>query len=241
MDDEPPARDVIEVFVNRVPDLQCVAICGNAHQAIDAIQQWQPHLVFLDIQMPDMTGIDLLQLQLPLRPEIVITTAYSEHALKSYEFAVLDYLMKPISYERFMQAVVKFKQKQINPQPNWSAISPLPADEANTVSSSEQSVWLREEKRLLQIPYEEILYVEAMKDYVKVYLKEQMILTHLTIGKAEELFPPPYFIRIHRSHIVRRGAIRLIDGNLIRLVNDTELQIGPNFRDELKKYISALR
>lgn len=245
VDDEPPARDIVEVFVGRVPYLQCVATCASAHQALDVIQHQKPDLVFLDIQMPEITGIDLMNLRLPSRPDIILTTAYPQYALESYEFSVLDYLMKPIAYERFMQAIVKFKEKQIqsNRVPDWSAVNPLQANTMNPTADplNDESVWLREEKRLLQIPYEDVLYVEGMKDYVKVYLKDQMILTHMNIGKAEELFRPPAFVRIHRSHIVRRSAIRLIDGNSVRLTNGTELQIGSFYREELKKFISALR
>jgi len=246
VDDEPPARDIIDVFVGRVPDLLTVARCANAFQALEAIQQLQPDLVFLDVQMPEMTGMDLMGLPLPNRPAIILTTAYPEYALKSYEFAVLDYLMKPIAFERFMQAILRFKEKQVRPAglPAWTAVEPPPLG-STLVPGPDQtghgSVWLREEKRLLQIPYEEVLYVEGLKDYVKVFLKDQMILTHLTIGKAEEVFCPPEFVRIHRSHIVRRSAIRLIDGSRVRLTNGTELIIGPLYRDELKKYISALR
>lgn len=245
VDDEPPARAIIEVFVGRVPDLACVALCANAHQALDAMQQLKPDLVFLDIQMPEMSGIDLMNVRLPVQPDVIFTTAFSDYALKSYDYAVIDYLMKPIAFDRFMQAIVKFKEKhrQFPSASGWTPIvtAQLAQSTATTTWSGEHSVWLREEKRLLQIPYEDILYVEGMKDYVKVFLNDQMIMTHLAIGKAEELFPPPLFVRIHRSHIVRRSAIRLIDGNLIRLINGTELQIGPLYREELKKFISALR
>ncbi len=245
VDDEPPARDIIEVFIGRIPDLLCVATCANAHQAADAIQQMKPDLMFLDIQMPEMTGMDLMNLRLSNRPDIILTTAYPEYALKSYEFAVVDYLVKPIAYERFLQAVVKFKEKQVRTAglPDWAAVETSPPENQDSSASplGEDSVWLREEKRLLQIPHDDVLYVEGMKDYVKVFLKDQMILTHMTIGKAEELFRPPVFVRIHRSHIVKRSAIRLIDGNTIRLTNGTELQIGPLFREELKKFISVLK
>ncbi|MBO0953332.1 LytR/AlgR family response regulator transcription factor, partial [Fibrella forsythiae] len=243
VDDEPPARAIVEVFVGRVPDLTCVAVCANAHQALDAIQRLKPDLVFLDIQMPEMTGIDLMNLRLPVQPDIILTTAFSEFALKSYEYAVIDYLMKPIAFERFMQAIIKFKDKrlQLSDSVGWTAIETTQSGNAKMTQPDDNSVWLREEKRILQIPYEDILYIEGMKDYVKVYLKNEMIMTHLRIGKAEELFPPPIFVRIHRSHIVRRAAIRSIDGNLIRLINGTELQIGPLYREGLKKFISALR
>lgn len=241
VDDEPPARDIIDVFVGRVPDLHCVAICSNALQALEAIGKHQPDLVFLDVKMPEMTGIELMKLRLPTQPDIVLTTAYADYALASYDYAVLDYLMKPIAFERFLQAVVKFREKQTRSGklPGWAAVESVHMD-GEAVQRGQGSVWLREEKRLLQIPYEDILYVEGMKDYVKVFLRDEMIMTHLSLGKAEELFQPPVFVRIHRSHIVRQSAIRLIDGNVIRLINGVELQIGPSYREELKKSISAL-
>lgn len=245
VDDEPPARDLIQVFVGRVPDLQCVGLCANAPQALDAIQRLKPDLVFLDIQMPQMTGMDLLGLRLTHQPDIILTTAYSDYALASYEYAVLDYLIKPIAFERFMQAIAKFRERQLSRESPaaWRILEAdsLTGDEASLLQGGEDSVWLREEKRLLQIPYREILYVEGMKDYVKVFLADQMIMTHLSIGKAEALLQPPTFVRIHRSHIARRSAIRLIEGNLIWLINGTQLQIGPHYREALKQYISALR
>ncbi len=252
VDDEPPARDIIEVFVERTPDLVCVAICANAMQALEAIDQFKPNLLFLDIQMPEMTGIDLMNLRLANRPDIILTTAFPDFALKSYEFAVLDYLVKPIAFERFVQAIVKFRERRsqfpLASPGGWSAVAapPFVNDQRRNDSlpgspPSVSSVWLREEKRLLQIPFEEIFYVEGLKDYVKVYLNGKMILTHVSIGKAEEIFQPPTFVRIHRSHIVRQSAIRLIDGNTLILTNGVKLLIGPLYREELKRYISALR
>jgi two-component system LytT family response regulator len=231
VDDEPPARDLINVFVERIPDLHCVAQCANAQQAIQAIQGLKPDLVFLDIRMPEMSGIDLLNLRLTNRPEIILTTAYQDYALKSYEFAVLDYLMKPIAFERFVQAIVRFRDKMESLAKGEDGLESaltgyvtIPESFIKQTNGIERAVWLREEKRLLQIPYDDVLYIEGMKDYVKVFLTDQMIMTHLSMGKAEELFQPPQFVRIHRSHIVRRSAIRLIDGNTIQLTNRVELQ-----------------
>lgn len=252
VDDEPPARDLLAVFVARLSDLVCVTTCSNAMQALQAIDQYKPDLMFLDIQMPEMTGMDLMSLRLPHCPDIVLTTAYPEYALKSYDFSVLDYLVKPIAFDRFVQAVVKFREKRghpvaASPKAEWATVDDLQHTvlatdtDATLDQKDQQSVWLREEKRLLQIRYSEVLFIEGLKDYVKVFLKDQMIMTHMNIGKAEELFRPPTFVRIHRSHIVRRAAIRLIDGNRVILTSGTELLIGPFYRDDLKKYISVLR
>ena len=148
VDDEPPARDLLAVFVERVPDLQCVTTCANAFQALDAIQQLKPDLAFLDILMPEMTGMDLMKLPVANRPAIILTTAYPQYALSSYEFDVLDYLMKPIAFERFMKAIVKFKEKQVQ-STGWIAVKPPDpvSVTTNSLPLTDSSIWLREEKR----------------------------------------------------------------------------------------------
>lgn len=248
LDDEPPARELIKAFISKIPDLSCIATCANVMQGLQEMQAHKPDLVFLDIQMPEINGLELLAMPLQHRPEIILTTAFPEYALQSYDFSVLDYLVKPIPFERFVRSVVKFREKkQIIPPSVEHLDSLLTVSEAqdelgveNRAPHKKDSVWLREEKRLLQIPYTEILYVEGLKDYVKVHLLSQLIVTHMTLGKAELTFLPPQFIRIHRSFIVRLGAIRLIDGNTLVLLNGHELPIGPFYREELKKYISFL-
>lgn len=240
LDDEPPARDLIEVFVNRMPDLVCVATCSNAMKGLEAIQEHKPDLLFLDIRMPEMTGIELMGLPINPRPDIILTTAFPDYALTSYDYSVLDYLVKPIAFDRFMKSVVRFREKhQASPRALHESSTDKKPDLVVSAANL-SSIWLREEKRLLQIPYSDILYIEALKDYIKVYLNEDMILTHLSMSKAEKLFPPPQFVRIHRSFIVQLAAIRQINGNTISLTNGKELQLGPNYRDELKKYIPAM-
>ncbi|MFT4031189.1 MAG: response regulator transcription factor [Siphonobacter sp.] len=232
VDDEPPARDILEVFIGRIPNLTCVAVCANVYQALAAMEEHKPDLVFLDIQMPELTGMDLLGMPMPHSPVFILTTAYSQYAVDSYNFKVIDYLLKPIAFERFVKAILKFKESKAS------------TDEVMEVNESfshtKDSVWIREEKRLLQIPFEEVVYLEGMKDYVKVFLKDQMIMSHMGLGKAEELFIPPTFVRIHRSYLVRLSAIRVIDGNTVLLDGGIEVPIGPHYREMLKKTISAL-
>ncbi len=234
VDDEPPARDIIEEFTNHVPDLEIVAICGNAREALEAIQNLKPDLVFLDIQMPEMTGMELMKIPLTDRPEFVLTTAYPQYALESYDFATLDYLMKPIAFDRFMATVVKLREKRKlgKGQPNWEFVDS---------SLNGESIWVRDGKRVLQIPNEEIFYVEGWKDYVKVFYNDKMLLTHLSLGQAEAVFQTPTFVRIHRSHIIRVAAIRVIDGNEVELSNGIKLDIGQKYREDVKKYIPFLR
>lgn len=233
VDDEPPARDIIEVYVNRVPDLEIVAICANAHQALDEVHNLKPDLVFLDIQMPEITGMEMLRIPMIDRPEFVLTTAYPQYAAESYDFSALDYLTKPIAFERFMETVVRFrKKKTLQNQSSWELVNPHTPGEV---------VWLKDGKRILQIPNGEISHVEGWKDYVKVYYKDKMLLTHLNLGQAEAVFQPPVFVRIHRSYIIRVAAIRIIDGNEIELSNGIKLDIGQKYREEVKKYIPYLR
>lgn len=245
IDDEPPARELIEEWVNRLPDLACVGSYKNAMDGIVGIQQLRPDLVFLDIQMPEMTGLDLMSLLGDSRPEIILTTAYTQYALNSYDFSVLDYLLKPIPFDRFVKAVNKFRQKKnLVASSAALALSDFTGDVDNEPPlhvSDSNTIWLREEKRLIQLPVQEIVYIEGLKDYVKVFTKEEMIITHLSIGQAVNVFAPPQFVRVHRSFIVMLLAIRTIDGNIITLTNGKSLQLGQIYREELKKHIVGLR
>lgn len=252
IDDEPPARDILKIFIAKVPFLRTVAVCSNAIQAIDAIEDLKPDLIFLDISMPEMSGMELLSLNLKTRPEVILTTAYTDYAVKSYDFDVIDYLVKPIPFDRFYKAALKFRDKRRVAEETSLTVHPvlqdalpgqsLPIPPGEPILSAEDGfVWLREEKRLLQIPLKEVVYIEGLKDYVKVFLNDRMIVTHMNIGKAEKIFIEPLFLRIHRSHIVRRAAIRVIDGNSVVLTTGKELLIGPNYREELKKHIGDLR
>lgn len=243
IDDEPPARQLLEEWVSRIPDLMSVGSFTNAMDGIVGIQQHQPDLVFLDIQMPEMTGLDLISLLAEPRPEIILTTAYTQYALASYDFSVLDYLLKPIAFDRFVKAIHKFHQKRILSLASTGGTSqPEPTHEFINAPPASNSIWVREEKRWIQLPVQQIIYIEGLKDYVKVYTRDEMIMTHLSIGQAEKVFAPPQFVRVHRSYIVLLSAIRTIDGNTISLTNGKTLQIGgPTYRDELKKHIVGLR
>lgn len=251
VDDEPPARDLLEAFIKRVPFMQCVGASSNAIQALELVEQFKPDLLFLDINMPHISGLDLLGFQQLKTIDAILTTAYADHALKSYEFGVVDYLLKPIAFERFMKAVLKFKDKkqhQVANIFNLAAESEILEDKIITAilpgsltsKSDFDSIWIREEKKIYQIQVADILYIEGMKDYVKVHLTDRTIITHLTMIKAEGIFSSPVFLRVHRSFIVRRAAIKSILGNTIMLINRSEILIGPTYRDSLKITIDLL-
>jgi DNA-binding LytR/AlgR family response regulator len=185
VDDEEPARDLIEFFTSQISDLICVAVCNSAIQAIEALHKFKPDLMILDICMPEMSGLDLITLRLPNCPDTILATAYPEFAAKSYEFSVLDYLVKPIPFERFSQSIEKFRRKRHRLEEVFANQGPSGAESESDYSkallqpnqNAATSVWLREEKRLMQIPYECIFYVEGSKDYIKVYLKDHFVLT----------------------------------------------------------------
>lgn len=218
--------------MNKVPDLQTLAVCQNAVEALEAIRTGKPDLVFLDIQMPGMTGLELMNVLPTNRPEFVLTTAYPQYAVESYGFAVLDYLMKPILFELFMRAVVKFKEKK------ETSIS---RGEFAAFSPSGESVWLRLDKGLRQLAFSDVIRIKGDKDYVEIFLDKEKILIHMNLLKAEQLFPAPEFLRIHKSHIVRQTTIRSIEGNTLTLSNGTDLPIGPSHRQNLKRFIPLLK
>lgn len=232
VDDEPLARDIIVDYVGRVPDLQIVAICENPVSAIEAIQTEKPDLVFLDIQMPGMTGMEMMKILPPDRPEFVLVTAYPQYAVESYGFDVLDYLLKPVSFELFMRATVKFREKK---EAN------IVHGEFAALSPAKNSVWLRLDKGLRQLAFTEVLHIKGGKDYIEIFLDKEKILTHMNLSRAEGLFPSPIFLRVHKSHIVRQSAIRSIEGNELKLTNGMELPIGPTFRQKLKEFIPLLK
>lgn len=230
VDDEPPARALLADFVSRLDDLHCLASCANALQALQVLQTQPPDLVLLDIQMPELTGLQLLSMPLMPRPAVILTTAYPQYALTSYDYAVVDYLLKPIAFERFVNAIHKFRQ-----QKDRAAVQ-QPAPPASTDSL----VWLRQDKQLRQIAPTSVLFVEGLRDYVKVHLMDEFILTHLSIGQAEALFKPPRFVRVHRSYLVQLSAIRLIEGNTLTLLTGRQLPIGPHYRQQLRHYVPNL-
>ena len=234
VDDEPIAREIVEDHVGKVPELETVAVCANAHEAYEAIQRLKPDLVFLDIQMPGMTGLELMAQPFAHCPDYVLTTAYPDYAVQSYDFSVLHYLMKPITFERFMAAVIKFLNKHTpggDPEPP-GLVSSSPVD---------GSIWLRVEKSTQRIRDNNILYVKGETNYVMVYLENgKKVLTHMNMAKAEKVFMFPVFIRIHKSYIVRLSAIDKVEGNTVTLSDGTKVFIGPKFREKLKQVIPIL-
>ena len=224
VDDEPLAQEVIENYISRIPNLEIVKKCSDAIQAFEVMQKEKIDLIFLDIQMPVIDGLGFLK-SVKNIPSVIITTAFPQHALESYDFDVTDYLLKPISFERFLKAVNKVLDKK-----NVSA----------TVAEQKTDfIFLKVDGKLVKVDYSDIMYIEGMKDYLKVFLKDKFYVVHQTMKKFEESLPHQQFVRVHKSYIVSLPAVKTIIGNYIE-VNDQHIPIGANYKDELIQLVFKL-
>ena len=234
VDDEPIAQQILENLSRKVSYLNIVGICDNAIVALETIQEMHPDLIFLDIQMPEMTGLEMLRILRQRNILVIFTTAFHEYALESYELDVIDYLLKPVAFERFLKAVTKanelFKLKQMQ----QSSIG-APKETKNYV-------WAKEGRKRVQICIEDIILVQALKDYMELQLPTGKVILNITMNKIEELLPPPSFLRVNRSCIVRKSAIKYIQDMHIEINLPTvkRIPIGPTYWEDVKKHIVEL-
>jgi DNA-binding LytR/AlgR family response regulator len=222
VDDEPPAREIIRRYIEQIPTLRLAGECGNAMQALATLQQQSVDLIFLDIRMPQLNGNDFIK-TLKNPPKVIFTTAYPEYALEGYELDVVDYLVKPILFERFLKAVNKVHHHSV-------IKTELPIEEKKT----ESFVYFRADRKMIKVMLQDILYIESMKDYVKVFTVNGMIITKQSISSVEAMLPEKEFIRSHRSFIVSLRHIKSFTSEIIGLQN-TEIPIGKLFRNEVMK------
>ncbi len=234
VDDEPLALDVLETYINQVSELRLVQRCSNALEANEALKKHDVDLVFLDIQMPQLTGIDFVK-TLSKPPMVVFTTAYANYALQGFELNALDYLLKPISFERFLKAVNKAIEQ-----------AELMERESQLLRSFESGefFFVKADKKLVKVNFDDVLYIEGLKDYVIISQVQGRIVTLQTMKSLEEKLPPGRFRRIHRSYIVALDKIAAIDGNVVEVMEKgkpKQLPIGKNYRDELFELIEKNR
>lgn len=224
VEDEILAQDVIKNHLQRCDRLELVAVCRNAPEALDTIATKEVDLMFLDIHLPGMTGLHFLR-SLPDPPLVVLTTAYAEYALESYEFSVIDYLVKPISFERFSRAVNKIIDGRLFQSPERERDRP-----------SEDHIFIRSNSKFFRVNFTEIIYVEGMKDYVKIHTSDYMLVTHQTMTELEKYLPSRHFLRVHKSYIVALSHIRSIYGNSVEL-DKTTVPIGINYKEKVMELI----
>ena len=220
IDDEPLALDILETYIERIPDLELIAKCDNAIDANEIIQKEEVDLVFLDIQMPQMTGIELIK-SLPSAPKFVFTTAYTEYAVDGFELNALDYLVKPIAFDRFLKAVNKYKES---------------VDAKSNNINSDDFFFVKADKKLIKIHFNEILYIEGLKDYVIIKKEQGRVIALQTMKSLESKLPSNLFMRVHRSYIVNINKIKAVVGNAIEITEAGQakhIPIGKNYKEDL--------
>jgi len=216
IDDEPLALEILEHFISRIPQLELVAKCSNAIDAFKVLHERQVDLMFLDIKMPGINGLDFAG-SLKSPPAIIFTTAFAEHAVKGFELDAVDYLLKPITYERFEKSINKMLKV-------WQ-----PETEAR-----KDYTYFKVSGRLVKIQHADLLYAQSVKDYILICTKTGNHLVHMTMKYLSDLLPSPAFLRVHRSYLVNRSLINLVDKNSI-LVGNERIPVGENYRDNLEK------
>jgi DNA-binding LytR/AlgR family response regulator len=227
VDDEPPALAVLQAYLAQVPSTEVVGSCYNAIAAFSVLQSQAVDLIFLDIKMPQLLGTDFLK-SLRNPPKVIFTTAYAEYALEGYELDVVDYLLKPISLERFLRALQKVQTSEP------AAVQPPTANYLPQVS--EPFVYFRVDRKMVKVMVRDILYIESLKDYVKVFTTSKQLITKQSISSMEEMLPEEKFIRIHRSYIVALDKIESFTQAHVFLLGK-ELPIGRHFKHEVEQVL----
>ena len=211
VDDEVLARELIAAHIAKIPNIEILADCADAISAKLALQQHEPDILFLDIQMPNLSGIELLRM-LQKKPATIITTAHQEHLLEGYELDVIDYILKPIEFERFFKAASKAME--------WVSYRNNNIGQSYTNVSTEKAAnyfFVKSDYKTIKIVFDEILFIEALEKYVKIHSSSAPVMTLMSISQLETLLPPDKFVRIHRSYIVNMDKVDSIEANMVNI------------------------
>lgn len=250
IDDEPDSRELIKKFVSRVPFLEITGEFGNAVDALFQVQNLKPDLIFLDVEMPEMNGFEFIRTLQAYRPKIIMVTAYPQYAVEGFEHQVTDYLLKPTSFERFMRAIHKVVE-QLQPSQPVNAASGsreiITAAEPVIMAGGPKKaqhngndfLLIKEDKKLVRILTDEIILIEAMRDYIKIHLPTRIIITHNTMGKIEAMLPAGRFLRVNRSFILRINIISEINGNQIITTDGKKVDIGVTYREDVMHILKS--
>lgn len=228
VDDEPLARDLIRGHVEKLENFEIVAECSNAMKALNVLREKQVDLIFLDIQMPQITGTEFLK-TLKHPPKVIITTAYREYALEGFELDVIDYLLKPITFERFLKAINKYYQM------NQEEVQVFSGSSAEKLAD-ESFIYIKENKKVVKVHLSEIRYIEGLSEYVQVFTEKRKIITKTSMAQMEEKLISDNFLRIHKSFIVSISKIEAFTANTIE-IQGKELPIGRSYKNAV---LSAL-
>lgn len=236
VDDEPLALNILEDYIAKMPFLQLVKATTNPIEALTLVQSGEADLVFLDVQMPELTGIQFLKIANG-KAKVILTTAYPQYALEGYELDVVDYLLKPIAFDRFYKAVQK-AQGIINPAA--AAITPAPA--AAPVQQQpdflSDFIFVKTEHKIQKLYLHDILFIEGLKDYISIFTTNERIITLQNMKKMEDALPEKHFIRVHRSYIVSLDKIDSIERSRI-FIGDKIIPVGDTYRDDFFRIIDG--
>ena len=243
VDDEPLAVKLIESFVAKTPDLELLGSFTDSVEVINAIKERKPQLLFLDIQMPDLNGMELAHM-LPEGTRVIFTTAFKEYAFESYEVFALDFLLKPIRYNKFIAAVEKAREWYLTrsiQRPEESGEISAPQTPLFMGETERGTLFLKVDGEYRQVALDKILYVSGLKDYVMFYLdgERKPLITHLTMKSVEEMLPPSRFMRVHRSYIVALDKIRSVDRNDCIYIGDEIIRVTDAFRNTFNQFLQS--
>ena len=230
VDDEPPALTILESHIRCIPGLELAGMCNNAVEALEKLQQQSVDLIFLDIQMPQILGTDFVR-TLKNPPKVIFTTAYRKFAVEGFELNAVDYLLKPISFERFLQAVNKVMHTSLVSIPE-KTVSEIKKD------TVDRHLYFRSNRKVIKVAVDEILYIESLKDYIKVVTAAKTIITKQAISALEETLPKENFIRIHRSFIIAVDKIESFNSEMIEIAKK-EFPISRMYKHEVEKVLNA--
>ncbi len=230
IEDEPLAQEILENYISKLPQLNLVATCSNAIEGGAALKEHDVHLIFLDIQMPQITGIEFLK-SLSNPPLTIFTTALPNHAVEGFELDAVDYLVKPIPLDRFMKAIGKAEEI-------------LKRDSNIVANDGEDFIFVKSDKKLIKIKYDDIIYIEGLKDYVIIRMANSKVITLQTMKSLEVKLPENLFKRIHRSYIVAIDKIDALVGNSIEVTERGApkiIPVGKNYKDQILNIINSKR
>ena len=249
VDDEPLAVKLLESFVSKTPDLTLLASFTDSVEAINAVKGQKPNLLFLDIQMPDLNGMELAHM-IPSETRVIFTTAFKEYAFESYEVKALDFLLKPIRYNKFIAAVdkarewftrseecgVRSEDTQVSESSPQSNLTPH-----STLLTPRNTIFLKVDGEYRQIAISDIIYVSGMKDYVMFYLDSERrpLVTHLTMKSVEDMLPTQQFMRVHRSFIVCLDKIRKVDRNDCIYIGEEIIHVTEAYLPAFQQYLNS--
>ncbi len=226
VDDEHLARTLLEEYVKKLPHLELVATCKNPLEAMEVLQHEAVDLMFLDIQMPELTGVEFLK-SMRIKPSVIFTTAYSEYALEGYQLDVIDYLVKPFPFERFVKAVNKASE--------LIRLKKM-AEEQRPAQVMDEHIVVHADRKIYKIRLDDIKYIEGLKEYVSYFTEEKRIIALESLKRLEKILPSDRFMRVHRSYIVPFGRIKIMEGNQLE-IGGKLIPVGRSYREEVLKRV----